>query len=240
MGPHYEANRTEIITGRWACVDCSYSARLTDRGKDQSSRRASEIGNARERARDTVPRSRLKDISMLFSAFEKRLVEFPKANAMRGEDTKIKGRKGDEDIFCCCFYKEICTVIVVLPLVREDVSIKSDLHWNAYNFYKIGKVAASRNYFSRRTKLKVKIEEHCSTDIWRFTCTNFVEISAFCGRVDRALLCRCLYRRFEQILRNLDRRDRTDKRSCCGAQRNRVTWKHSQMLFFRIEGDHWR
>lgn len=28
--PSCAANRTEIITGRWACVDCSYSASLTD------------------------------------------------------------------------------------------------------------------------------------------------------------------------------------------------------------------
>lgn len=31
--PSRAANRTEIITGRWACVDCSYSASLTDSEK---------------------------------------------------------------------------------------------------------------------------------------------------------------------------------------------------------------
>ena len=53
IGSHYEANRTEIITGRWACVDCSYSAPLTDRRKDQSWRRGGE--NRGENTRRACP-----------------------------------------------------------------------------------------------------------------------------------------------------------------------------------------
>lgn len=56
MVPRYEANRTKIITGRWACVDCSYSAWLavTNRKSRRILKRHGETDRRTDREREKV------------------------------------------------------------------------------------------------------------------------------------------------------------------------------------------